>query len=120
MAEELVGRPGVLHRYVEDTVGIHGVVGECPVLKLQTLVAFGAQIASYPDGKPGWPISSSQQSLDGVRTTSAVPRHPLPKRFYLPFESASVKSFFYRAEQDPTILQHVWIYPNETEVTDCL
>ena len=72
-AEELVGRPGVLHRYVEDTAGIYGVVGERPVLKLQTLVTFGAQIAPYPDGKPAGPTSSSQQSLDGGRTTSAVP-----------------------------------------------
>ena len=62
-----------LHRYVEDNAGIHGVVGERPVLKLQTLVAFGAQIAPYPDGKPAGPTSSSQQSLDGGRTTSVVP-----------------------------------------------
>jgi hypothetical protein len=64
-AEELVGRSGVRHRYVEDNAGIHKVVGERPMLKLQTLVAFGAQIAPYPDGKPAGPTSSSQQSLDG-------------------------------------------------------
>ena len=49
---ELVGRPGVLERYAEDAARIHGVVGERAVVKLQTLVAMGAQLASYPNGKP--------------------------------------------------------------------
>jgi hypothetical protein len=42
----------------------------------------------------------------------------LPEEFYLAFESASAKILYYRAENDPQILKHRWIYPNEAEATD--
>jgi len=44
----------------------------------------------------------------------------LPEDFYMAFESASAKSLYYRAETDPAILKHRWIYPNEAEATDQL
>jgi len=44
----------------------------------------------------------------------------LPESFYLAFESASAKSLYYRAETDPGVLTHRWIYPNEAEATDQL
>jgi hypothetical protein len=119
--EELVGRPGVLGRYVEDAALMHGVVGERPVLKLQTLVAVGAQLAPYPNGKPaGSNLIITAEPGRGKNHICDAVAFPLPEDFYLAFESASAKSLFYRAEKDPTILEHVWIYPNEAEATDKL
>ena len=119
--EELVGSPGVLDRYVEDAARIHGVVGERPVLKLQTLVAVGAQLAPYPNGKPaGANLVVTAEAGRGKTHVCDAVASPLPEGFCLPFESASAKSLFYRAEKDPGVLKHVWIYPNEAEATDKL
>ncbi len=118
---ELVGYPGVLDRYVEDAAGMHGVVGERPVLKLQTLVALGAQLAPYPNGKPaGANLIITAEPGRGKNHVCDAAASLLPEGFSLPFESASAKSLFYRAEQDPAILKHVWIYPNEAEAADKL
>jgi hypothetical protein len=51
-ADALVSSPGVLSRYVEDVARIRGVVGDREPLRLQTLVAFGAQLAPLPSGRP--------------------------------------------------------------------
>jgi hypothetical protein len=119
--EQLVGRPGVLDRYVEDAARIHEVVGERPVLKLQTLVALGAQLAPYPNGKPaGANLIITAEPGRGKNHVCDAVASLLPEGFCLPFESASAKSLFYRAEQDPAILKHVWVYPNEAEATDKL
>ncbi len=119
--DELVGRPSVLDRYVEDVAHMHGVIGERPVLKLQTLVAVGAQLAPYPNGKPaGANLIITAEPGRGKNHVCDAVASLLPEGFCLPFESASAKSLFYRAEKDPTILQHTWIYPNEAEATDKL
>ena len=120
-SEELVVYPGVLERYVEDAATIHGVVGERPALKLQTLVALGAQLAPYPNGKPtGANLIITAEPGRGKNHVCDAVAVALPEEFCLRFESASAKSLYYKAEQDPTILQHVWIYPNEAEATDQL
>ncbi len=51
-AEALVSSPGVLSRYVEDVARIRGVVRDRDALRLQSLVAFGAQLAPLPSGRP--------------------------------------------------------------------
>src|SRR5215212_7244069 len=51
-AEALLDSPGVLDRYVEDVAKIRGVVRDRDALRLQTLVALGAQLAPLPNGKP--------------------------------------------------------------------
>src|SRR5215212_4943291 len=50
--EEIVGRPGVLERFVEEAAKIQGVVGERESLKLLTLNALGAQLEPLPNGRP--------------------------------------------------------------------
>jgi DNA-binding MarR family transcriptional regulator len=120
-SEELVSYTGVLDRYVEDVSAIHGVVGERPVLKLQTLVALGAQLAPYTNGKPtGANLIITAEPGRGKNHVCDAVAGALPEEFCLRFESASAKSLYYKAEQDPTILQHTWIYPNEAEATDQL
>ena len=98
---ELVGSPGVLDRYAEDAAMIHAVVRERPVLKLQTLVALGAQLALYPNGKPAGAnlIITAEPGREKNHVCDAV-ASLLPEGFCLPFESASAKSLFYRAEKD--------------------
>jgi hypothetical protein len=51
-AEALVSSAGVLDRCVEDVARIRGVVGDRGPLRLQTLVALGAQLAPLPSGRP--------------------------------------------------------------------
>lgn len=119
--DELVGVPGVLDRYVEQAAEIHAVVRERPVLKLQTLVAVGAQLAPYPNGKPaGANLIITAEPGRGKNHVCDAVAALLPEGFCLPFESASAKSLFYKAEKDPDILKHTWIYPNEAEAADKL
>lgn len=90
-------------------------------MKLQTLVALGAQLAPYPNGKPaGANLIITAEPGRGKNHVCDAVASLLPGGFSLPFESASAKSLFYRAENDPTILKHVWICPNEAEATDKL
>jgi hypothetical protein len=119
--DELVGSPGVLGRYVEQAAEIHAVVRERPVLKLQTLVAVGAQLAPYPNGKPaGTNLIITAEPGRGKNHVCDAVAALLPEAFCLPFESASAKSLFYKSESDPDILKHTWIYPNEAEAADKL
>lgn len=91
------------------------------MLKLQTLVAVGGQLAPYPNAKPaGANLIITAEPGRGKNHICDAVGFLLPEGFSLPFESASAKSLFYRAEKDPTILSHVWIYPNEAEATDRL
>ena len=120
-AEKLVTCPGVLDRFIEAVARIHGVVGDRDPLRLQTLVALGAQLALYPNGKlAGANLIITAEPGRGKNYVCDAVASLLPERFYLAFESASGKSLFYRAEKDPTILAHTWIYPNEAEATDQL
>jgi hypothetical protein len=118
-AEALVSEPGVLGRYIEDVARIHGVVKDRNALRLQTLVAVGAQLAPLPNGKPAGAnsilIGEAGRGKNHICDATTV---GLPDDFYSPFESASAKSFYYRAENDPTVFKHKHIYPNEAEATD--
>lgn len=118
-AAALVTTPGVLDRYVEDVSRIRGVVRDRGALKLQTLVAVGAQLQPLPNGRPaGANLILTAEAGRGKNYVCDAVASCLPEDFYLAFESASGKSLYYRAEVDPEILEHKWIYPNEAEATD--
>jgi hypothetical protein len=120
-AEALLASPGVLDRYVEDVAKIRGVVRDRDALRLQTLVALGAQLAPLPNGKPaGANLILTAEAGRGKNYICDAVASALPEDFYIAFESASAKSLYYRAEADPGILTHRWIYPNEAEATDQL
>jgi len=120
-AEELVARPGVLNRYVEDVARIHGVVKDRNPLRLQTLVTVGAQLTPLPNGKPaGANLMLTAQTGRGKNYICDAVAVALPEEFYFAFESASAKSLYYRAEDDPAMLKHRWIYPSEAEAMDKL
>jgi hypothetical protein len=120
-AERLVATPGVLDRYVEDVASTQDVVKDRAALRLQTLGAVGAQLAPLPNGKPAGAnlilIAEPGRGKNYICDAVAV---ALPDEFFLSFESASAKSFYYRAQEDPEVLKHRWLYPNEAEATDLL
>jgi len=120
-AEALLDSPGVLNRYVEDVAKIRGVIRDRDALRLQTLVALGAQLAPLPNGKPaGANLILTAEAGRGKNYVCDAVASMLPNDFYMAFESASAKSLYYRAEIDPGILTYRWIYPNEAEATDQL
>jgi hypothetical protein len=120
-AEALLNSPGVLERYVEDVAKIRGVVRDRDALRLQTLVALGAQLAPLPNGKPaGANLILTAEAGRGKNYVCDAVASMLPEGFYMAFESASAKSLYYRAETDPGVLTNRWIYPNEAEATDQL
>jgi len=119
--DELVGRPGVLNRYVGDAARIHGVVGEREHLRLLSLNAHGAQLEPLPNGKPlGANVVLTAVWGRGKNHLCDAVATPLPDDFYLAFESASAKALYYMAEKDPQVLAHRWIYLNEAEAMDQL
>jgi hypothetical protein len=119
--EALLSSPGVLNRYVEDVAKIRGVVRDRDALRLQTLVALGAQLTPLPNGKPaGANLILTAEAGRGKNYVCDAVASMLPDDFYMAFESASAKSLYYRAEIDPGILTYRWIYPNEAEATDQL
>jgi hypothetical protein len=120
-AEALVCAPNVLDRYVEDVARARGVVRDRDALRLQTLVALGAQLVPLPNGKPaGANLILTAEAGRGKNYVCDAVASKLPESFYMAFESASAKSLYYRAETDPGVLSHRWIYPNEAEATDQL
>ena len=120
-AERLVATSGVLNRFVETATHIQDVVKDRGALKLQTLVTTGAQLEPLPNGKPaGANLTVVAESGRGKNYICDAVAGPLPEEFYLAFTSASAKSFYYRAEEDPEDLKHRWLYPNEAEATDLL
>ena len=120
-AEALICAPHVLDRYVEDVARARGVVRDRDALRLQTLVALGAQLVSLPNGKPaGANLILTAEAGRGKNYVCDAVASILPESFYMAFESASAKSLYYRAETDPGVLTHRWIYPNEAEATDQL
>jgi hypothetical protein len=120
-AEALISSPGILSRYVEDVARIRGVVRDRDALRLQSLVAFGAQLAPLPNGRPaGANLILTAEAGRGKNYICDAVATALPQEFYLAFESASSKSLFYRAENDPAVFRHKWFYPNEAEGTDLL
>jgi hypothetical protein len=120
-AEALVCTPHVLDRYVEDVARARGVVRDRDALRLQTLVGLGAQLTPLPNGKPaGANLILTAEAGRGKNYICDAVASMLPESFYMAFESASAKSLYYRAETDPGVLTHRWIYPNEAEATDQL
>jgi DNA primase len=118
-AERLISCPGVLRRYVEDVAHIHGVVRDREVLGLQVLVAVGAQLEPFRNGRPAGPnLILTAEAGRGKNFVCDAAAAALPEEFYLAFESASAKSLYYLAENDPAILKHRWLYPNEAEAAD--
>lgn len=107
-AEKLVATPGVLNRYVEDVASIWGVIKDRDALRLQTLVAVGAQLEPLPNGKPAGAnlilIAEPGRGKNYICDAVAV---ALPDKFGLSFESASAKSLYYQAEKDPDILKRL-------------
>ena len=120
-AEALVASPGVLNRYVEDAARIHGVVKDREPLQLQTLVALGAQLAPLPNNKlAGASLILMAESGRGKNYICDAVASMLPEEFVMAFESASAKSLYYKAEENPEVCKHRWLYPNEAEATDLL
>ncbi len=120
-ADTLISTPGVLFRYVEDVARIRGVVSDREPLKLQTLVAVGAQLAPLPSGRPpGANLILTAEAGRGKNYVCDAVATALPEEFYFAFESASAKSFYYRAESDPGTFKHCHLYPNEAEGVDLL
>jgi len=120
-ADALVSPPGVLSRYVEDVARIRGVVGDRETLKLQTLVALGAQLVPLPSGSPaGANLILTAEAGRGKNYILDAVTSALPEEFFFTFESASAKSLYYRAESDPECLKHRLLYPNEAEGMDLL
>jgi hypothetical protein len=116
-ADALVSSPGVLSRYIEDVARIRGVVGDREPLRLQALVAFGAQLAPLPSGRPaGANLILTADAGRGKNYICDAITTALPEEFYFAFESASAKSLFYRGESDPAILKHRFLYPNVSTV----
>jgi hypothetical protein len=119
--DALVGRSGVLRRFVSDAAMIHGVVREKAPLKLLVLNALGAQLAPLPNGKPmGANVALIAQWGRGKNHLCDAVATLLPEDFFLAFESASAMSLYYLAETNPRILSHRWIYLNEAEAMDQL
>jgi hypothetical protein len=120
-AEELIAHPGVLNRYVEAVASIKGVVRDRDPLRLQVLVALGAQLALLANARPaGSNLALMAEAGRGKNYICDAAAAALPEEFVLAFESASAKSLYYKAEKQPGILKHKWIYPNEAEATDKL
>lgn len=120
-AEVLVSSAGVLDRYVEGVARIHGVVGDRGPLRLQTLVALGAQLAPLPSGRPaGANLILTAEAGRGKNYICDAVATPLPEEFFFAFESASAKSIYYRAENDSSAFNHCHMYPNEAEGVDHL
>lgn len=119
--DELVGKPDVLNRLVEDAARFSGVVRERPALKIIALSALSAQLALTPNGKPNTAnvIITAIAGRGKNYLCDAVAR-VLPQGFYLAFESSSPKAFYYRTEKDPDFFKHRWIYPNEAEGADLI
>lgn len=119
--DTLISAPGVLSRYTEAVARIRGVVGDREPLKLQTLVAVGAQLAPLPSGRPsGANLILTAEAGRGKNYICDAVATALPEEFYFAFESASAKSFYYRAESDPSTFRHCHLYPNEAEGVDHL
>ncbi len=116
-----IGEPGVLDRLVDDMGIFSRVVREKNMLKLLALVSLSAQLDLLPNGKPiGANIIITAGPGRGKNYLCDAVANVLPESFYFAFESASAKSLYYMAGDDPAFLKHRWAYPNEAEATDLL
>ncbi len=118
--EELVGTPGVLSRYVEAMAQAGAVEGDRAYLRVVALGAMSAQLAVNANGPLGTHIVLSGAPSRGKNYISDAVALGLPKSWLYTFDSASAKSFYYKAEANPQIFKHTWAYPGEAEATDQL
>jgi hypothetical protein len=116
--EELLGKPGVLDRYVEAMAEVGAVHEDRPYMRTVTLGALSAQLALSLDRPLGTNVVLTGESGRGKNYVPDAVAKGLPEDFVYPFESASAKSFYYQADADPERFQHTWVYPNEAEATD--
>lgn len=117
----LVGRAGVLERFVEDAAACSGVIGERDLLKLLALVAVSAQLDAMPNGTPlGVNVMLTGPAGRGKNRVCDAIARLLPEPFCYTFESSSAKAMYYGAANDPAFLKHRWMYPNEAEGVDLL
>ena len=84
-AEALVSAPSVLDRYVKDVARIRGVVKDRDPLRLQTLIAVGAQLAPLAGGKPaGANLILAAEAGRGKNYICDAVASALPEEFCLP------------------------------------
>ena len=119
--EELLWVPGVLNRYVESMAEVHEVYGDRAVMKATALGGLSAQLELLPDGKPvGTNVILIGESGRGKNYVTDAVASGLPDEWVYQYESASSKSFYYEAKENPDRFSHTWVYPNEAEATDLL
>jgi hypothetical protein len=119
--DELISRPGVLERLRKTAAAMHGIEGDEKPLELALLVALGAQLEPLPNGRPlGASILLTAPPGRGKNHVCDGAVRPLPEHFYFAFEIASGQSLYYKADEDPDFLRHVFCYPNEIEGAESL
>jgi DNA primase len=115
--------PGVLERYAKAACKRQGVVGEIDqrVVKLVTLCMVGAQLGTLPSGQPvGASMAILGPASRGKNFVCDGAVCLAPESWYKSFTLASAQAFYWAAKQDPTILQHKFLYPNEIEGVDAV
>ena len=113
--------PGVLERLRDAAAEMHSVYGDREPLELALLVALGAQLDPLPNGRPlGASILLTATAGRGKNHIIDAAVKPLPPEFYFAFEIASGQSLYYKADEDPDFLRHVFAYPNEIEGAEAL
>jgi hypothetical protein len=85
---------------------IQGVVGDREPLRLQTLVALGAQLAPLPSGRPaGANLILTAEAGRGKNYICDAVATALPEEFFFAFESASAKELLLQSGERPERLQ---------------
>jgi hypothetical protein len=119
--ENLIGKEGVLDRYVEAVAKARKVHGDRSEMKLVALGALSAQLEPpSADNPAGANVVLIGEPGRGKNYIADAVASGLPKAFVYSFESASEKSFYYQADANPERFRHTWVYPNEAEATDRL
>jgi hypothetical protein len=117
----LVTEPGVLDRYVKDAAKVKGVVRDQAHMKLLALSALSAQLDKLPNDTPlGTSVVLMGEAGRGKNKVTDGAIFGLPEDWVLAFESASGKALNYMADNNPDLLRHTFLYPNEAEATDML
>lgn len=111
----------VLDKFARDVSSLFGIIKEEYSLRVLTLVALGAQLALYDNGKTIAPnCILTAESGRGKNYICDGIKGLLPEEFYFAFESSSSKALHYQAQDNPDLFKNRWIYPNEAEGTDYL
>lgn len=111
----------VLDKFARDVSSFFGIIKEEYSLRLLALVALGAQLDLLPGGKTIAPnCILTAESGRGKNYICDGITGLLPDDFYFAFESSSSKALHYKAQDNPDLFKHRWMYPNEAEGTDYL